>query len=118
MLSIFSSSQELFTYLTPAPAIRSAGWPMPGACFLDSPLMARSGDRHGSPKLLTFFDRFRSVHNMNLPHPAARGILVYPLCGLSQLRGPEVGADPQVRYAVRGEGLSKVAILAFYTHTD
>ena len=49
---------------------------------------------------------------MSLPHLAAQGILVYPLCGLSQLRGPEVGADPRTCCAVRGEGLSKVVILA------
>ncbi len=50
---------------------------------------------------------------MNLPHLAAQGIRVYPLCGLSQLRGPEVGADPRTCCAVRGEGLSEVMILAF-----
>ena len=50
---------------------------------------------------------------MNLPQLAAQGILVYPLYGLSQLRGPEVGADPRTCCAVRGEGLSKVVRLAF-----
>jgi hypothetical protein len=31
---------------------------------------------------------------MNLPGFAAQGIFVYPLSGLLQWRGPEVGADP------------------------
>ena len=64
------------------------------------------------------FNIFRPVHTMSLPHLAAQGILVYPLCGLSQLRGPEVGADPLTCCAVRGRVLSKVVRLAIGVVSD
>ena len=90
--------------------------PTQGPCPMISHLMARSGDRQGSPELLNlFFGIFRSAHVMNLPRLATRGILVYPLSGISQWRGPEVGAGPRDCCAARGEGLSKVVKPIFYT---